>query len=108
MDYAANGAPDYADVNANNTGGGGLPANAWVPNPMSPGPENGVDYAGQLPAPDAIRDRTPNTQWGNGPGVVNMSPSVSAGNIKAGVTIGEDRGIVTAQGTRSWPNGDAG
>ena len=107
LDYQTNGAPNYADVNANNTGGGGLPASAWVPNPMSPGPENGMDYSGQLPAPEGY-GQTPNEQWGNGPGVVNMSPSLSAGNIKAGITIGQDRGIVTASGTRSWPNGDAG
>ena len=31
------GAPDYADVE---TGGAGLPASPWVPNPVSPGPGN--------------------------------------------------------------------
>ena len=106
LDYAVNGAPSYDDVA---TGGGGLPASAWVPNPMSPGEGNGVKPDKQLEAPtgygaaDKMKDN-----WGNGPGVVNMSPSTSAANIKEGITIGESRGIVTAQGTRSWPNGDAG
>ena len=34
LDFAA-GAPSYGDVE---TGGEGLPASAWVPNPASPGP----------------------------------------------------------------------
>jgi len=35
MDYSKNGAPDWGDVP---TGAAGLPASAWTPNPVSPGP----------------------------------------------------------------------
>ncbi len=102
LDYAANGAPDYADVE---TGGGGLPASAWVPNPVSPG--EGMNPADQAAAPEGY-GTIPNPQWGNGPGVVNMAPSHSSTRIKEGVTIGGSNGIQDGAGTRSWPNGDAG
>tara|TARA_Y100000310_G_scaffold267698_1_gene279801 strand:- start:3092 stop:3601 length:510 start_codon:yes stop_codon:yes gene_type:complete len=45
--YADNGAPDYGSVE---TGGGGLPASAWVPNPAS-APE-GDPTAQPAPPPD--------------------------------------------------------
>lgn len=45
LDYT--GAPSYADVE---TGPGGLPASAWVPNPMSPG-EGSVNPADLGTAP---------------------------------------------------------
>ena len=55
-------APDYGDVE---TGGGGLPASPWVPNPVSPG--EGVDYTKQAEAPDGY-GTTPSDTWGVGVG----------------------------------------
>ena len=106
LNYSLNGAPDYQDVLI---GPEGLPASPWVPNPMSPGPENGVKPAGQQKAPDGY-GMTPTDNWGNGPGVTApaMSPSSSSQKIKEGLSLGATAGIVNGQGTRSWPNGDAG
>ena len=100
--YANNEPPSYDNVE---TGGGGLPASAWVPNPVSPG--EGMNPADQGAAPTDY-GTVPNPQWGNGPGVVNMSPSHSSTKIKEGITIGGTNGIQDGAGTRSWPNGDAG
>lgn len=47
-DYAE--APDYDKVE---TGGGGLPASAWVPNPVSPG-EGSVDPVAQAAPPEGF------------------------------------------------------
>ena len=108
LDYATNGAPDYADVSDSVRGkGGGLPATAFVPNPMSPG--EGIEPDSQGPAPEGYgeADRMKDN-WGNGPGVVNMSPAHSATKIKEGLTLGQTYGIQDGAGTRSWPNGDAG
>lgn len=105
LDYVQNGAPAYEDVA---TGGGGLPASAWVPNPMSPGdPE--LSPANQAPAPEGYGSADKmKVNWGNGPGVVNMSPSVSSKKIKEGLTLGQNYGIVNGNGTRSWPDNTAG
>ena len=105
LDYAANGAPAYDEVEV---GGGGLPASAWVPNPMSPGdPE--LSPANQVAAPEGYgaADKM-KVNWGNGPGVVNMSPDVSSKKIKEGLTLGQTFGIVNGNGTRSWSDNTAG
>lgn len=108
LDYAVNGAPDYGEVSDNVRGkGGGLPATAFVPNPMSPG--EGIKPGSQGPAPEGYGEKdSMKDNWGNGPGVVNMSPSVSAAKIKEGLTLGQTYGIQDGAGSRSWPNGDAG
>jgi hypothetical protein len=80
-DYDQNGAPDLADVE---TGGGGLPATPYVPNPSSP--EDGFDAATIPDAPDGFMDKTPNT-WGSGVGST-LQPSVSSAAISKS-TIGE-------------------
>lgn len=103
LDYSENNAPAYEDVA---TGGEGLPASAWVPNPTSPG-EGSVNAIDQGEAPEGY-GTTPNPQWGNGPGVTEMSPAVSSKKIKEAVTIGESAGFVVGQGTRSWSDNTAG
>jgi hypothetical protein len=62
-DYAENGAPSYGEVE---TGGGGLPASPWVPNPASP-------------APDGYGEDPPE-QWGTGVGS-QLSPQESSAQI---------------------------
>lgn len=79
-DYS--GAPDFGDVD---TGGGGLPASAWVPNPASP--LDGVNNPGSIPeAPDGYGE-TPADNWGSGIGS-QLSPSASSAAI-SGQTIGD-------------------
>ena len=70
-------APDYADVE---TGAGGLPASAWVPNPASP--TDGVNNPGSMPeAPDGY-GTVPADNWGNGIGS-QLSPKASSAQISA-------------------------
>lgn len=52
MDYSA--APDYDEVM---TGGEGLPASPWFPNPTSPGEGNGVNPANQAEAGEGVTSR---------------------------------------------------
>ena len=80
MDYG--GAPDYADVP---TGGGGLPASPWVPNPSSP--VDGVNNPGSIPAAPDGYGTTPADNWGTGVGS-QLSPKASSAAI-AGQTIGD-------------------
>ena len=65
-------APDYGDVEA---GGGGLPASAWVPNPVSPGPGS-MNPTDQADPPDGF-GQTPNDQWGSGVGS-QLNPAESS------------------------------
>lgn len=75
-------APDYADVE---TGGGGLPASAWSPNPASP--TDGVNNPGSIPeAPDGY-GTVPADNWGNGIGS-QLSPKASSAQI-SGQKIGD-------------------
>ena len=74
-DYAENGAPSYGEVE---TGGGGLPASPWVPNPASPGPGT-LDPTNQAPAPDGFGENPPE-QWGTGVGS-QLSPQESSAQI---------------------------
>ena len=68
----AGGAPDYSNVP---TGGAGLPASPWVPNPSSPA--DGVNNPGSIPeAPDGY-GTVPADNWGSGVGS-QLSPSASA------------------------------
>ena len=70
--------PNYADVK---TGGGGLPASAWVPNPASPvgGPNNVTS----IPEAPEGYGTTPADNWGGGSSVVDRSPHASAAAISA-------------------------
>lgn len=70
-------APDYADVE---TGAGGLPASAWVPNPASP--TDGVNNPGSIPAAPDGYGTTPADNWGNGIGS-QLSPKASSAQISA-------------------------
>jgi len=74
-DYGVNGAPDYGNVE---TGGGGLPASAWVPNPASPvgGPNNVTS----IPEAPEGYGTTPADNWGNGIGS-QLSPAASSNAI---------------------------
>lgn len=65
-------APEYGDVE---TGGGGLPASAWVPNPTSPGPGS-QNPADQQDPPDGYGEKAGDT-WGTGVGS-QLSPKKSS------------------------------
>lgn len=70
-------APEYGDVE---TGGGGLPASAWVPNPTSPGPGS-QNPADQPEAPDGYGNKAGDT-WGTGVGS-QLSPKKSSESISS-------------------------
>ena len=93
-DYSNNGAPDFSEVK---TGGGGLPATPYVPNPASP--EDGFDYTTIPDPPDGFMEKDVNT-WGSGVGGT-VSPSETSAKL-AGHTIGEylggDSGATEAGG----------
>ena len=75
--FADNGAPSPGDVP---TGGGGLPASAYVPNITSPGP--GSMNPTDMPAPpDGFGQEAP-TQWGTGVGS-QLSPAQSSEKISS-------------------------
>ena len=67
------------------TGGGGLPASAFVPNPASPGP--GSINAADMPEPPEGFGQTPANTWGSGVGS-QLSPKQSSERISAH-TLGE-------------------
>jgi len=74
-DYAENDAPNLEDVE---TGGGGLPASPFVPNPTSPGPGSvfagdQAPYEGELPEAGG--------EFGSGLGAT-LSPSVTSAEIE--------------------------
>ena len=74
-DFAENDPPDLEDVE---TGGGGLPATPYVPNPTSPGP--GSVFAGdQAPFTGEIPESAP--EYGSGLGGT-LSPSVTSAEIQ--------------------------
>ena len=75
-------APNLEDVE---TGGGGLPASPYVPNPSSPG-EGSVNPSDQPEAPDGY-GQNPNSQWGSGVGHA-LQPSDSSMKI-SGQTLGD-------------------
>ena len=70
-------APDFGDVE---TGGGGLPASAWSPNPASP--LDGVNNPGSIPEPPDGYGQTPADNWGSGIGS-QLSPKASSAAISA-------------------------
>ena len=78
LNYSENNPPDYADVD---TGPGGLPASAWVPNPASPGEGNGLNAAEMPKPPDDYGTQEPAT-WGVGSGS-QLSPAASSKQIEA-------------------------
>jgi len=74
-DFSQNDAPNLEDVA---TGGGGLPATPYVPNPTSPGP--GSTFAGdQAPFTGEIPESSP--EFGSGLGGT-LSPSVTSTEIE--------------------------
>tara|TARA_Y100000593_G_C4300032_1_gene332844 strand:- start:1672 stop:2076 length:405 start_codon:yes stop_codon:yes gene_type:complete len=74
-DFSQNDPPNLAEVE---TGGGGLPATPFVPNPTSPGP--GSVFAGdQAPYEGEIPASTP--EYGSGLGGTT-SPSVTSAEIE--------------------------
>ena len=74
--YNANGAPELADVE---TGGGGLPATPYTPNPSSPGP--GSANASTQPAYDGdVKNVDSINNFGTGLGGL-VSPSSTSKNI---------------------------
>ena len=72
FDTSYTDAPNMDDVE---TGGGGLPATPYLPNPSSPG-EGSVNATEQPEAPDGYGSETPN-QWGSGVGS-QLSPAASS------------------------------
>ena len=70
-------APDLAEVE---TGGGGLPATPYVPNPASPGPGS-MNPTDQPEAPDGYGE-SPNSQWGSGVGHA-LGPRASSEKISS-------------------------
>ncbi len=66
---------DSPDLNEVETGGGGLPATPYLPNPVSPGPGS-LNPADQAEAPDGFGDREPN-QYGEGVGS-QLQPKTSS------------------------------
>ena len=80
LDYL--GAPDYGNVE---TGGGGLPASAWVPNPSSP--TDGANSPSSIPEAPADYGTLPADNWGTGEGS-QLLPSKSSAAI-SGQIIGD-------------------
>ena len=76
------GAPVMADVE---TGGGGLPGSAYVPNPVSPGPGS-LNPADQADPPDGW-GQVPGDGWGVGVGS-QLDPAASSAAQSAG-TLGD-------------------
>mgnify|MGYP001179042808 CR=1 FL=1 len=75
-------APNLEDVE---TGGGGLPASPYVPNPSSPGPGS-INPTDQPEAPDGYGQNAP-TQWGSGVGHA-LQPADSSAKI-SGQKLGD-------------------
>ena len=71
-------APNYADVE---TGGGGKPASAWVPNPASP--IGGANNVSSIPEAPEGYGTIPADNWGNGPTAVDRSPHASSAAISS-------------------------
>jgi len=85
-DFSGNGAPNYADVP---TGGGGLPASAWVPNPVSPG-EGSVNPADMAAAPAGYGTVPTNGSHSGASTTViapDRNPSTASANMSATVDI---------------------
>lgn len=87
-DYSENGAPNYADVE---TGAGGLPASAYVPNPVSPG-EGSVNPT-EMGAPPAGFGVTPTNgaHAGSSTAVTaeGRNPSAASANMSTRVATPE-------------------
>ena len=75
-------APNLDEVE---TGGGGLPATPFVPNPTSPG-EGSMNATDQAEAPEGY-GQSPSAQWGSGVGH-ELSPKNSSEKI-AGQKLGD-------------------
>ena len=80
LDYS-----DSPDLNEVETGGGGLPASPYVPNPTSPGPGS-ANAADQAEAPEGF-GQTPPAQWGSGVGS-QLQPKTSSEQQSRG-TLGD-------------------
>lgn len=82
-DYSENNPPNYGDVP---TGGGGLPASPWVPNPISPG-EGSVNPADIAEAPEGYgRLPTNGAHAGSSVPVTARDPAQSAKNMSEQVS----------------------
>jgi len=89
MDYSLS---SNADLSTVATGGGGLPASAYLPNPVSPGPDGkgSTDFSTQAPAPDSFVDsHKANNGYGVGGNAdsSDRNPAKTAIKIKAAATI---------------------
>jgi len=71
---------DSPNLESVKTGGGGLPASPYTPNPASPGP--GSMNPTDQPAPPAGFGEKPNSQWGTGVGS-QLNPKNSSEAIAA-------------------------
>lgn len=80
LDFAD--APAYDDVE---TGGGGLPASPWVPNPVSPGP--GSQNPADVGDPPEGFGEEPSDTWGTGVGS-QLSPAESSAQ-QSTTTLGD-------------------
>ena len=81
-DYVDNGAPNMGDVE---TGGGGLPASPFVPNPMSPGP--GSLNPADIPEPPEGYGQEPNNTPFAGVGS-KENPATTSAQVQ-GHTLGD-------------------
>lgn len=71
------------------TGAGGLPANAFVPNPTSPGVGEGVNPASMAAAPDSFVGKAANATPFNGDGSQKGVKESSAQQALAASTLGQ-------------------
>jgi hypothetical protein len=76
---------DSPDLNEVETGGGGLPASPYVPNPTSPGPGS-INASDQGEAPEGFGENVP-AQWGSGVGS-QLQPKTSSEQQSRG-TLGD-------------------
>ena len=81
LDTSYTNAPDLADVE---TGGGGLPGSAYVPNPVSPGP--GSHNPTDVGEPPEGWGQKPSDTWGSGVGS-QLQPKAASEKI-SGQTLG--------------------
>lgn len=101
--------PTYADVP---TGGGGLPASAWVPNPASPGAGKGADPLSIPAAPTGYGTIATNTLANNeGAGsdaATRKSPSASSTDMGSSADPTLTMGLSPASVTAGLDNKAAG
>lgn len=101
--------PTYADVA---TGGGGLPASAWVPNPASPGAGNGVDPTSKPAAPAGYGTTATNSLasvvGAGADASTRKSPSASSADMGSSADPSLTMGLSPASATAGLDNKAAG